>query len=205
LASLASLQADVVGWANRNDLDPYLAGWMSMLETDLAEVLRARCMVQRATQAIDAAFIQLPIGFLTMEAMYDAASGATLALEDHFTGPGVSRPGAVTAYRLVGDCIEFLPHPVINLTLPETFQAVNMTWFAAPTPLRDPQDSNAVLERHYAVYLFGMLRYAAKFELDPERTQQVEQDFLVAIEAANRWKSQSDYSGAPLRAVVHGF
>ena len=190
---------------NRGDLDPYLDGWMAMLETDLSEVLRARCMVQRATQPIDANFITLPTDFISMEAIYDAGSGAKLTLEDHFTGPNVNWGGAVTAYRLVGDCIEFLPHPTLNLALPEQFQSVNMTWFGAPKPLRDPQDTNAVLERHYAVYLFGMMRYGAKFELDTDRTAQAEADFGTAVEAANRWKNASDYSGAPLRAVVRGF
>jgi hypothetical protein len=202
VASLAQLQADLIGWANRGDLGPRLAGWMSMLETEIAEVLRARCMVERATQPIDANFIQLPSDFITMEAIYDAASGALLTLEDHFTGPNVNRGGGVTGYRLVGDCIEFLPHPTIALTPPGQFQSVNMTWFAQPAPLRNPDDSNAVLERHYGVYLWGLLRYAMKYEFDPDRAGQADTEFGAAVEAANRWKTQADYSGAPLRAVL---
>jgi hypothetical protein len=162
-------------------------------------------MVQRATQAIDAPFIGLPAGFITMESLSDDATGTLLTLEDHFTGPNIYRGNKVTSYRLVGDCLEFLPHPTLTVTLPEQFQTVNMAWFSAPDPLRDPQDSNAVLERHYGVYLWGLLRYAMKYEFDPDRTQQADTEFLTAVEAANRWKSQADYSGAPLRAVVRGF
>lgn len=172
-----------------------------MAETDMAELLRARCMVVRATQPVDAPFVTLPSDFLEMESLRDADTGELLSLEDHWTGPNISRAGPVTAYRLVGECIEFLPHP--SPVAP--FQTVNMAWYQRPPPLVDPQDSNAVLEKHYACYLWGVLRYGAKFELDPERASQADGEWQLATTAANSWKERAQYSGAPLRAVVRGF
>jgi hypothetical protein len=84
-------------------------------------------------------------------------------------------------------------------------QAINMNWYQAPTPLVDPQDTNTVLTSHYAVYLFGVCKYGAMFELDDARAQQMEGAFDQAVTRANLWKQLSDYSGAPLRAVVRGF
>lgn len=202
MASLAQLQQEVGAWLNRGDLSALLPGWVAMAETDIAELLRARCMVVRATQSVDAAFITLPSDFLEMESIRDSDSGELLSLEDHWTGPNAAGGGPVCAYRLVGECIEFLPHPSETSG---TFQTVSMAWYQKPSPLRDPQDSNTVLENHYAVYLWGVLRYGAKFELDPERAQQADGEWQIATTAANSWKERAQYSGAPLRAVVRGF
>lgn len=202
MASLAQLQQEVGAWLDRGDLSALLPGWIAMAETDIAELLRARCMVVRATQSVDAAFITLPSDFLEMESIRDVDSGELLSLEDHWTGPNAARAGPVTAYRLVGDCIEFLPHPSNTA---DVFQTVNMAWYQRPPPLLDPQDSNRVLEEHHAVYLWGVLRYGAKFELDPERASQADAEWQLATTAANSWKERAQYSGAPLRAVVRGF
>ena len=87
MSSLNILVNEVAAWLNRGDLTALIPGWVSMVETDIAESLRARCMVARATQAIDAAFISLPSDFITMESMRDAKTGTLLTLEDEFTGP----------------------------------------------------------------------------------------------------------------------
>jgi hypothetical protein len=203
------LTNEVLGWLNRQDIASLIPGWVAMTETDIAESLRARCMVQRATQNADAAFITLPTGFCSMESIRDAVSGEILSLEDEWTGPlgGADQDCPVTAYRLVANCIEFLPHPFIPDPPDPTWvpQAINMNWYQAPTPLVDPQDTNTVLTSHYAVYLFGVCKYGAMFELDDARAQQMEGAFDQAVTRANLWKQLSDYSGAPLRAVVRGF
>jgi hypothetical protein len=209
VASLNALMSDVTGWLNRQDVASLIPGWVAMVETDIAEALRARCMVARATQPVDAAFITLPPDFCAMESLRDATSGKLLHLEDAWTGPlgGDNRDRPVIAYRLVGDCIEFLPHPYV----PEppdpswTPQAVNMNWYQRPMALVDPQDTNAVLEQLYGVYLFGTCKYGAMYELDDARAQQMDDAFNAEILRANLAKQSSDYSGAPLRAVVRGF
>ena len=201
MASRAELETDVADWLNRQDFGTRINRWISMTELDIAELLRARCMVTRVTQPIDAASITLPVDFLEMESIRDATTDRLLSLEDHWTGPrsaGSNEP--VTAYRLTGGCIEFLPAPQI---VPEgPFQTVKMAYYQRPPPLVDPQDSNVVLEQIYQVYLFGTARYAAKWALDADRAQQAEQDMTEAVAAANAWKTKTDYSGAPLRAVV---
>lgn len=213
MASLAQLQLDVAAWLNRRDVDSLVPGWVRMAETDMAETLRARCMIVRGRQAIDNAFISLPSTFASMESIKDATSGKLLDLEDAFTGAPTTdelakaKPQRSHAYRLVGNCVEFLPHPVIPDPPDPAWQPqqVLMAWYAKPIPLANPQDTNAILENHYQVYLFGALKYGAKYELDADRASQAEADFQAAVFAANLWKQTSDYSGAPLRAVVRGF
>lgn len=206
-SSLAQLMSDVRGWLNRRDVDPLIPGWIKMVETDIAEVLRARCMVARADQAVDANFITLPLDFVTFESVRDHASGLPLSLEDHWTGSARPTGCASSGYRLVGDCIEFLPHPPIpNPPVPGWQpQLVSIAYYRKPKPLLDPQDTNPILENLYSVYLFGTCRYGAVFELDDARATQMEGQFGTAITQANAWKQASDFSGAPLRAVVKGF
>jgi hypothetical protein len=213
MASLSELQADVMGWLKRRDIADRFPSWILQVETDIAELLRARCMVSRAVQAIDADFISLPSDFITFESVRFACCGDLLALEDHWSGPraggpsckcGVAQPSS--AYRLVGDCIEFLPHP----TIPDppdpnwTPQQVKVAWYARPVPLKNAADTNKVLENLYSVYLFGAVRYGAMYGLDDDREAQMTTRFQQAVMAANLWKEESQYSGAPLRAVVSG-
>lgn len=205
--TLATLTAQVQAWLNRRDIGALIPDWIAMCETDINETLRARCMVVRARQDIDGVFIGLPDDFITIESIRDHATGKPLDLEDEWTGPPINRPGRVTAYRLVADCIEFLPHPVIPSPIPLdwTPQQIDFNWYQKPKPLVNPQDTNPVLDQLYSVYLFGVCKYGALFELDDARVQQADGSFQTAVAAANLWKQISDYSGAPLRAVVRGF
>jgi hypothetical protein len=221
LASLQQLTDDVQHWLNRRDVASLIPGWVLMVETELAETLRARCQVTSGIQPIDAAYITLPADFATMESIRDATSGELLSLRDewsgHWTGTRgngvwedgsfVGVPGQCTAYRLVHDCIEFLPHPVIpNPPDPAWVpQSVLMGWYAKPKPLLLPSDTNPVLEQLYGVYLWGVLKLGALFELDDDRAQQADAQYQQAVTRANLWKQQSDLSGAPLRAELVSF
>ncbi len=209
MSSLSILTGEIAAWLNRRDVDSLIPGWIAMVETDIATSLRARCMVTRGVQPIDANFIELPSGFCEIESIRDSTSGKLLTLEDEWTGPlsGANQGQPTTAYRLVANCIEFLPHPFIPDPPDPNWlpQSVNMNWYQQPKPLQDPQDTNVVLDTLHAVYLFGACKYGAMFELDDARAQQMEAAFNQAVLTANMWKQASDYSGAPLRAVVRGF
>jgi hypothetical protein len=188
-----------------------------MVETELAETLRARCMVVTGTQPIDNAYITLPPDFATMESIRDATSGVLLELKDEWSGDWTApysnawKQGAIvssqvpaTAYRLVHDCIEWLPHPSIPDPPNPAWrpQVVLMGWYAKPRPLVLPTDTNPILEALYAVYLYGVLKQGAVWALDDDRAAQTDALWQQAITRANLWKQQSDYSGAPFRAEL---
>ena len=221
MASYQQLQDDVQAWLNRRDVASLIPGWVLMVETEIAETLRARCQITSGTQPIDSAYISLPADFATMASIRDAISGEMLRLKDAWSGHWVGRQssawqegavvGAVgqvcTSYRLTGDCIEFLPHPILPdppdpLWLP---QVVIMEWYAKPKPLLLPSDTNTVLEALYGVYLFGLCKYGAMFELDDDRAAQADAQFQQVVTRANLWKQQSDYGGAPLRSELVSF
>lgn len=190
-----------------------IPGWVAMVETEIAETLRARCMVKSATQAIDAPYITLPPDFATMESIRDATSGELFELKDEWSGHWtttfansnqivVGAPS--TAYRLVHDCIEFLPHPIIPDPPDPAWQPqqILMGWYARPKPLLLPADTNPILEQLYAVYLYGVCKQGAMFELDDDRAAQMDAAWQQVVTRANMWKQQSDYSGAPYKSEL---
>ena len=221
MASLAQLQADVASYLNRQDIltNGVMPGWILAVETELAQTLRARCQVASAIQPIDAAYIALPSDFATMESIRDAATGELLTLKDEWSGhwspqwqPLGWQPydnvttfsGPSYAYRLVANCIEFLPHPTIPDPPDPSWvpQSVLMGWYRKPRPLLLPTDTNPILENLYSVYLTGVVREGAIWALDDARASQMDAAYQQAVTRANLWKQQSDYSGAPLRAEM---
>jgi hypothetical protein len=219
VATYQQLQDEVAAWLNRRDIGDKMPGWVAMVETEIAETCRTRCQVVSGLQLIDNAYITLPPDFATMESIRDARTGELLELKDEWSGSWVSAyqpnpwtasvygqtaPGPCTAYRLVHDCIELLPHPVIP-DPPDPMwkpQQVLMGWYAKPKPLVLPSDTNTILEAHYGIYLFGVCKYGAMFELDDDRTQQMDAAYQQMVTRANLWKQQSDYSGAPFRSEL---
>jgi hypothetical protein len=224
VASLQGLQDDVLSWLNRRDCLGLLPGWTLMVETEIAETLRARCQVVSAVQAIDAPYISLPSDFATMESMRDATSGAMLELKDQWSPKGGGWSAAYStwsgtypsvywqinpaspcyAYRLVADCIEFLPHPNIpNPPDPAWVpQTVLMGYYQKPKPLLLPADTNPILENLYGVYLYGLCKLGAIWALDDARAAQMDAQVQQVVTRANLYKQQSDYSGDPLRAEM---
>jgi hypothetical protein len=222
MASLQQLQDDVLSWLNRRDCVGLLPGWTLAVETEIAETLRARCQMVSAIQAIDAPYIALPSDFATMAAIRDNVSGANLELKDEWSpkGGGWSSPytyfsgmypstywqqnpaAPCFAYRLVADCIEFLPHPIIPDPPDPAWvpQSVLMSYYQKPKPLLLPADTNPILENLYTVYLYGLIKMGAIWGLDDDRAAQADAQFQQVVTRANLWQQQSQMSGAPLRA-----
>jgi hypothetical protein len=217
MATYQQLQDEVCAWLNRRDILSLIPGWVAMVETEISETLRSRFQVVSGTQPIDAAYISLPPDFATMESIRDATTGEMLHLKDEWSGhwfsateggsayyPTVQTCAPATEYRLVHDCIEFLPHPSVpNPPNPNWVpQSVLMAWYQRPKPLLLPADTNPILDNLYGVYLFGVCKYGAMFELDDDRTAQMDAAWQAVVTRANLWKQQSDYSGAPFRAEM---
>ena len=212
MASLQQLSDDVISYLNRRDALDRMASWVTLVETQIAETCRTRAQLVSGDQLLDSAFIALPADFATMESICDYTTGKELELTDawsrgyfaEYSGqdPPQTNPTApVTAYRIKADCIEFLPHPFIP-DPPDpayVFQKITMGYYQKPRPLLLPADTNPVLERHYSIYLWGILKEAALWALDDDRAAQADAQFQQHVTRANLWIQQSNYSGAPLR------
>ena len=65
-----------------------------------------------------------------------------------------------------------------------------------------PANTNSILDNLYGVYLLGVCKYGAMFELNDDRTAQMDAAWQAVVTRADLWKQQSDYSGAPFRAEL---
>jgi len=209
MATYQQLQDDVLWYLDRRDAAARIPSWVQLVETEIQQTLRHRCMEVSATQAIDNHHITLPPDFCTMASIRDAASGENLVLKDewsgHWTYPSWNG-GYSTAYRIVADCIEFLPWPIIPdppdpLWVPQT---VIMTWYAKPKTLLLPSDTNPVLEQLYSIYLYGILAHATLAEQDEPMAPQWDAKYQQAVTRANLNTQQSTYSGAPYAEEMSG-
>src|SRR5215469_9042110 len=175
MASLQQLNDDVGSYLLRRDYQGPFPGWVSAVETELSETLRSKFQITSAIQAIDSAYIALPTNFATMESIRDATTGIIFDLRDTWTGSWTApqqndrtnttiwydpTPPASSAYRIIGNCIEFLPHPVIPDPPDPDWnpQQVLMNWYAKPVPLLLPSDTNVILDNLYEVYLWGVVQ-----------------------------------------------
>lgn len=219
MATYQQLQDDVLSYLDRRDSAARIPSWVLMVETELAETLRARCQLVYAVQAIDSPYIMLPADFATMESIRDNVTGDLLVLKDSWTGSWTERgPGApyntypgtwsggCRAYRLRGDCIEMLPHPTIPDPPDPNWQpqTVLMGWYQKPKPLLIPSDTNPILEQLYAVYLYGVLAHAGVYEQDTEMVAIWDAKYQQVVTRANLWQQQSSYSGAPYTEEMSG-
>jgi hypothetical protein len=209
LATYQQLQDDVLWYLDRQDAAARIPSWVAMVETEMQQTLRARCIEVSALQTIDAPQITLPPDFSTMASIRDADSGENLVLKDewsgHWTHPSWNG-GWSTAYRIVGDCIEFLPHPLIPDPPDPNWipQRVIMAWYAKPKALLLPSDTNPVLEQLYSVYLYGVLSHATLAEQEEALAPAWDAKYQQAVTRANLQKQQSDYSGAPYTEEMSG-
>jgi hypothetical protein len=220
MASLQQLQSEVAGWLNRSDFSIEFPGWVVMVETEIAETLRARCQMVSGVQAIDAAYIPLPSDFAAMASIRDNTTGNELVLKDEWSGswfpyqeddrnwPASTlfqiQPPVCWAYRLVANCLELLPHPVIPDPPDPNWvpQQILMGYYQRPRPLLLPSDTNPILEQLYGVYLYGLIKIGAMWALDDARAAQADAQYQQVVTRANLWKQQSDYSGAPFTAEL---
>lgn len=217
MASYQQLSTEVASWINRQDVLPLIPGWVLLVETELNETLRSRPQVTSAIQPIDAPYIALPFDFASMESIRDNTTGCILTLKDTWTGSWTDtwenngggpvwsaysqiQPNpAASAYRLVSNCIEFLPHPTIPNPPDPTWtpQVVFMSYYSKMRPLIQPTDTNPVLEQLYGCYLFGLCKFAAMWAKDDARASQMDTAYQQAVTRANTWTQQSTFSGAP--------
>jgi len=218
MASLQQLNDSVGSYLNRRDYQSEFAGWVSAVETELSETLRCKFQIASGEQSLDSPYITLPPNFATMESIRDKTTGVILNLKDSWSGSWTNpqqddrntsiwynpTPPTSNSYRILADCIEFLPHPVPPDPPDPNWQPqqVLMNWYTRPTPLVLPSDTNPILDNLYEVYLWGVLQRGALWALDADRAGQADAKYQEAVTRANLWTQQSVYSGAPFRAEL---
>ena len=95
--------------------------------------------------------------------------------------------GRPTYYTLRGETIEFD-------RVPDSEYEIEISYFADFPPLTKENQNNRVLEKFPKLYLYGALYHAMNYREENERAQIYSQQFLAAIEAANRTDKRGRFS-----------
>jgi hypothetical protein len=231
----AQLRLAIMAWLHRASFRTPMApdfdattGFIALAEQDMNERLRARCMVVRATEVIDAQYTPLPCDYLEMLDLRFAGGGppvtyvprdqAALALYNRTSGARVTdgQAGLVSDaiwpesnawgtgkyhFSIVGSEIEWVPFP----TPPAQTDGQAVQWPLAEMAYYqriqlgpDDTDTNNVLATYPACYIFGALIFSAPFLKDDARVATWQTAYDNAVVGANTEHERSRTQGGPI-------
>lgn len=200
----AELKKAIIAWLNREGFSVIanaIPGFITLAEEQIANQVRARCMLLRAVETVVRPTVPLPCDWLAMLEVRDHTTGHALEFYsrlDPTVESGIHGP--LCAYRLVGNEMEVLPHQEAAST-----EQVEIIYFARPLPLLTDADSTALLRDHPSIYLFGALTNAGIFLEDEGRAKVFDSMFQQAVAAANGWQESSRFTGGRLRMRAPSF
>ena len=229
------LQQSVYAWLHRAsfvspvpDFDA-VPTFIDLAEQDINLDLRARCMVKRASQVADGAYVPLPCDYLEgadirlstgRQLTYRprAEMGDLLQVQTqagwpldvdpwNVMLPWSAPPGGPRFFSIVGDQMELWPYVEPPDPPPDNWQpfTVEMAYYAEQQLGPDNKDTTAVLETFPGAYLWGGLVQSAPFLRNDERVatwQGLYQSTIFRANAANeRAKSQGSRLVARYRSV----
>lgn len=231
----AQLRLAILAWVNRAQLRvPVSATWdptvafTALAEQDINDRVRARCMVVRATEAVDGQYLTLPCDYLEAvdlrlgnggpELLYMPRSGTAQTIWHHTTqAPGDPNwsgyapdyypiidgvpwnNGQPKFYSVIGSQMEFVPFPTQD---PNNSTVpsfpVEMAYYQRQTLGPDDADTTAVLTTYPAIYIYGCLMQAAPFLREDSRVQTWSGAYQSAVTGANLEHERSRTQGSRL-------
>jgi hypothetical protein len=196
MTTYAQLKSDVETLLPHSDYtDALLASFVRICEAEIRRRVRVKAMETTDTAfACTSESTALPARFISMRSV---SLNVADARELDYLPPARLRSAAVydstgnpVAYTIEGDNLVLAPAPSsVTLTL---------VYYAMFASLSDPADTNWLLTNAYDVYLYGSLRAAAEWAMDPEREMAYAAKFAKAIDECNRESRWSRVSGSAL-------
>jgi|KBSMisStandDraft_5_1062788.scaffolds.fasta_scaffold00235_19 hypothetical protein len=195
--------------------------WVALGEQDVNLDLRARCMIRRVSQTVDAAYLPLPCDYIEAEDLR-LSTGRQLVYRDRQQigdmlqvqngAPPVSGmpphptvvlpylPTGPLYYSVVGDLMELWPYAVPTAPLPDGWQptTLEMAYFQAQSLGPADTDTTPVLTALPGAYLWGALKYSAPFLRDDGRTETWANNYNAIVAKSNLAKERAASAGSRL-------
>jgi hypothetical protein len=197
MTTFATLKTDVAALYPHSDYTTALQNTFNRLcEAEIRRRVRVRAM-----ETLDDAFAvsdfetALPSGFISMRSV--SLNQANHRNLDYLpparirSAPVWDSSGDPIAYSLEGDNILIAPQPAAGTTL-------TLVYFKMFAALSADADTNWLLANAYDVYLYGNLKHAAIWALDPQAATGYEALFSKAVEDVNKEHRWSRVSGSAL-------
>ena len=200
LSTYTELKSTIANWLNRSDLTSEIAGdFIVLAEADFNSKLRIRQMHSQTTITIDSETESTPTGFLQVRDFYILSNNDKYAL--NYLSPaqmdsikGTSMSGLPVAYTILGSTFRFAPRPA------DSYSGI-LNFYKKFDALSVSNPSNYILTDHPAIYLYGSLFHASNFlgGIDPNQSQLWSQMYQAALERAELYDREDQFSGSPLQ------
>ena len=197
ISTYSELQTSGATWLDRTDLTARIPEFITLAESYLDTVLRARELISRATADLNEQFENLPRDFAEEIRLYVINTTPTIqlkamspaALVHQFPSATGGRP---QAYAIVGPQIQFAPPPETTSTF-----TIELTYYSklSAFALSDSNTSNVILAEHPDIYLYATLSEAAPFLMDERALQRFVALRDNAIARANSANQDASYGG----------
>jgi hypothetical protein len=184
------LKATIAEYVGRDDIDPQIAGFIALVETELnhdADFRLAQMQWEETLILDQDGEASLPPDFLELyqASMGGGANRRVLKLVDR------SNPYVYWNFGITGICIV----DTGTITVPGAANgSVNLLYYSAIPPLSDTNPTNWVLAEAPALYLYGAIKSYTAFNREPQEhiaTIQMYEQAKDSIKAADRGRWHS--------------
>ncbi len=197
MTTYATLKSDITEYMARSDItDALKATFVRLAEAEIRRSVRIGAMETTDTSfSVNSRSTALPTGFISMRSI---SSNATNKRELDYLPPARIRSAEIfdisggdpRAYTIEGSNLILAPVP--------TSGTLTLVYYKAFDALSADSDTNTLLSTYYDVYLYGALRAAAEWALEPENETRYAQKFAIAVEQTNQEERWSRVSGSAL-------
>ncbi len=181
----------VAFYAHRNDLGQYFDSIFVMATDFIAQRVRLNAMESIITLNTVNGVVDLPSDFVEARNVSRIAGAQRYGLALHtvrgFDRFNINASGVPRAYALIANQLHISP--------PSDSIDIELTYYARPAALVNDNDTNTVLTKHSALYLYAALTYAASAIQDTETQQVSAQQFNTELQNAEEADILSRESG----------
>lgn len=197
ISNYSELVTAVGNHLHRSDLGSVIPDFITLAEEEMNTRLRLDAQITVDDLTCTGRYTALPSDLLELRSVEYAGSPVALVpfgTPEYLTiVRGENDAGLPRAYSIRGGQIELWPTP--------SSAALNLTYYAKVGPLTANTPTTAVLTRHPALYLYGVLRQASVYTRDAELGAAMGEAFDAAIGRAQQADERRKYPG-PLAMKV---
>lgn len=202
LDTYANLQASILNWMVRSDLSTDVAGFISLVETDMRDRIKNRRQEIRATLTATpgVATVALPADYGRWRSIYVVGAPRTpltyktpSELDAYGQTDTLGKPHEFT---IEGSNLRFKP-------IPDSAYSISLLYFQDLPSLSDSNTTNWMLTRWANNYLFGAMAYGYMFIKDMETANNYKAVYETGMNQMFAFSDAEEYAG-PLE-MKYGF
>jgi hypothetical protein len=171
ITSYATLKTAIQNWMDRDDLSGNVDEFIDLVESDIAEQLRAINMLVIATGTASTGVINIAASpftrFQEIQALWLTVSGVKRVL--NYIPPNIYASRYEDNVAGIPEYFTFMDLDLYLLPAPADTYTYTALYYQKAVPLDSSNTSNWILSGHAGLYLYGAMYHASLFEKDEQR------------------------------------